>query len=164
MEDIIGYIILFALGLGALYLYQWRKDKIRILPVSDQHYQELRLMIFIRRQHGEIQNLIFRVSAKKDIIIQDILVEMISSKQETTSLSLKHLLEDSGFPVHISSGKSSDFEVTMEKFRTEITRQSQQFNTFRLVAETIKGKKFKSHRLAFSKYWSVFKPDSGKYN
>jgi len=164
LEDIIGYIILFVFGLGALYLYQWRKDKMRIFPLSEQHYPELVLTVLIKKQSGEIKSLLLRVLAKKDITVKEILVELIYPGNENFSASLNHLSGENLFPLKITGGNSFDFNLEMKDFKDEITGQSVKFNAFRLIVQNESGKKFKSHRLAFNKRWSVFKPDTGRYN
>jgi len=164
LEDIIGYIILFVSGLGALYLYQWRKDKIRLFPLSEQHYPESVLTVLILKKSGEIKSLVLRFYAKKEMTLQELRVEMISPENEIFSVSLNKILNAQLFPVKIAPDSSFDFEFEMDAFKDELTGQSVRFSAFRLVAQNAKGKKFKSHRLAFDKRWAIFKPDTGKYN
>jgi len=164
LEDIIGYIVIFVAGLGALYLFQWRKDRIRLFPLSEQFYAELVLTVLIRKQGSEVKSIIVRVQPKKETIIQDIRVELLHHENEPFSFSLNEITGKHKLPVKILQGNSFDFEFEMEPFKDEITARSVKFNVFRLAAQTQKGKKFKSHRLAFDKRWSVFKPDTGRYN
>ena len=157
-------MILFVFGLGALYLYQWRKEKVRMFPLSEQIYPELILTVLIIKQSGEIKSVILRVEAKKEMILKKILVDLISHENKFYSVALNDVIEENPLPLKLPAGKPFDFKLEMTDLKNEITGQSVKFNAFRLVAQNDDGKKFKSHRLAFNKRWSVFRPDTGKYN
>lgn len=165
MEDIVGYVILISVGLGLLYAYQYRRIKVRQLPLSFQIYPEVDLKVFIHKQHGKTSSILFRIIAKKDLIITNLIVELITKKRSFEYFQIKEMVQIPVLPLKLESMKYLDIAIPFEKFKSHITQKNISFKTLRLVAEIGEGnKKFKTHELAFNKNWVIFRPDSGKYN
>lgn len=164
MEDIFGYILVLLAGFSALYIYQTRKSKKRLLPLSTQHYPELTLELLIQKQEGAIQNLILRIHAKKDLVIRKTQVELITTGKEIFAIPLNPVLEKTEMPFSLKKNNVQELLMDMKMFKSEIINVNQSFIEFRLAIENASGRKFKTHRLAFNKNWTIFKPDSGKFN
>jgi len=162
MDSIIGYVVLFIVGLTVLYAYQWRKIKKRDLSLSRQAYADAILELFIQKQHGKTQKIILQIIAKTDLQLQDIAVELIGKKREFQTV--KFSTDDSDKLIFISKNNRHHFLIDPDFFKKFISEQGAEFRTFRLIVTNDKGKKFKTHELAFNSKWTLFKPDSGKYN
>ena len=164
MEDIIAYIILFSIGLGVLYLYQSRRLKPRSLPLTVQIYPECILKIFVFKQHGKAQTFICRIIAKKELEIKQVKLELIDKNRDFHNLHLSENSEAMAIPPIIHKNKYYDIKLPYQEFTEHIASQDKPFKTFRFVVENINGRKFKTHELAFHKNWSIYRPDTGKYN
>lgn len=164
MEDIISYAILFAFGLTALYLYQKHRTKQHNLPLSMQYFPDLNLQVIIQKQYGKTQYLILKTSAKKMVSIAKVLVELIGKNRKIEIVEIKTKEIDEITPIHLNQGEEYDFQFNPKHFQEFLHKHEMPFISFRFVLENKEGKKFKSHELAFNKNWSIYKPDTGKYN
>jgi predicted CopG family antitoxin len=164
MDSIIGYVVLFVVGLSVLYAYQWRKIKKRDLKLSRQSYSDALLELLIQKQHGKIQKIILQLTAKSDLKIQDVSIELINKKREFEILKFQSNSEQSKEVIFIEKNNQHHFNFEHDFFKRFIIEQGKDFRTFRLVVENDKGKKYKTHELAFNKNWALYKPDSGRYN
>lgn len=164
MEDIISYAILFIFGLIAVILYQRHRTRNRELPISIQHFPELRFEVNIEKQHGKTQKIILKVFAKSSVTIEKVLLELIDKKRNIESLEIKIEGKQGIDPIHLAKGEVHHFHFNPELFQQFLKSQKKPFSTFRFVAVHPGGNKFKSHDLALDKNWSVYKPDSGIYN
>ena len=161
MEDIAAYIILFSIGLGVLYAYQYRRHKPRQLSFSDQTYPECFLKVLVVKQTGKVKYITLRVIARKDFTVKDVKVELIDINR---SFSYLHLNEKIALPPTIQRGKFADAEILFDEFKSALSKQDKTYQTFRFVVENDSGKIFKTHELTFNKNWTIYRPDSGKYN
>jgi hypothetical protein len=164
LEDIAAYIILFSFGLGALYLYQSRRNKPREMPYSVQPYPECILKVLVTKLTGKIKSITLKVIARKDLILNDVKIELIDKNREFSHLQINSKVFNLTFPLAISQGKLIELEIPFEDFKAALLEQEKTFQTFRITAETESGKKFKTHELTFNKNWTIYKPDTGKYN
>lgn len=164
MEDIAAYIILFAIGLGVLYAYQYRRLRPRQMPFSVQIYPECILKILVHKQNGKIQTLIFRIIAKKDISVKECQVELIDKKRDFYPINFNEFNGNILPPSTIPKNKYYDAKIAFSEFKEKLTSQDKTFQTFRFVAENELDRKFKTHELTFNKNWTIYRPDSGKYN
>ncbi len=164
MEDIISYVILFAFGLTAVYLYQKHRTKQRNLPLSIQHFPDVLLEVIIQKQYGKTQNLMVKISAQKEFTIAKFSVELIDKKRKIDSVEIKTDKINRITPIKLNHAEQHHFKLHPQHFQEFLQKQEIPFSTFRFVVEKIDGKKFKSHDLAFNKNWTIYKPDSGTYN
>jgi hypothetical protein len=164
VEDIVAYVVLFAIGLGVLYAYQYRRLRPRQTPFSVQIYPECILKILVQKQHGKIQTLIFRVIARKKFYVKECTIELINKKREFHHLNFNEINGSILLSSPIGENKYADAQIPFQEFKTKLESQDKTFQTFRLVVENDSGKKFKTHELTFNKNWTIYKPDSGKYN
>lgn len=164
MEDIVAYIILFSIGLGVLYAYQYRRLRPRETAFSVQIYPECILKILVTKQRGKVQSLIFRLIARKKFSLSDCSVELIDKNREFSHLNFNQINGSTLPPSTIAKHKYADAKLPFDEFKKTLESQDKTFQTFRFVVENNSGKKFKTHELTFNKNWSIYRPDSGKYN
>jgi len=122
------------------------------------------LKIFVIKQHGKAQTFVCRIIAKNDIAIKRVSVELIDKKRRFHDLFLNEHNKITTIPTIIHKNKYYDLNIPYQEFTEHLASQDKAFKTFRLVVENKKGKKFKTHELAFHKNWSIYRPDTGKYN
>lgn len=164
MDSIIGYVVLFVVGLIVLYAYRWRKIKKRDLVLSKQSYADAIMDVLVQKHQGKTQKIILRIAAKKDLQIQGVSVELISNKREFKAFKFHSDTGQSEKQILLKKNNQHHYHFEHDFLKKFIIDQGKEFKTFRLVVENDKGKKYKSHELAFNSNWSLFKPDSGKYN
>ncbi len=164
MEEIIGYVIIFVVGLSVLYAYQWKKSKKRELPLSVQQYADVLLELLIQKQHGKTQELLLKVTAKTDVTLAHVSIELININRQIDILKLQGIFKQPNDIITLEKGMQHIFHFVPESLKKFISEQGKAFRTFRFVVENDNGKKYKTHEMAFNKNWSIFKPDSGRYN
>ena len=158
------YLIVFGILIIGVLIWQARQSKQRIFKLSEQIFPELNLQIFTSKKEGKIQNVIVRISAKKEIVVRQVNFELISPKREFVYVSSTELAEPVAFP-HIIHGKTkSDLSFPYNRLKEIFKEKMPAMNSFRVVIELDNGKVFKSHELTISKYWNIHKADTGKYN
>lgn len=164
MEDIAAYIILFSIGLGVLYAYQSRRLSPRQFPLSVQTFPECLLTVFVTKQHGKTQTLVVQINARKNLSLGKAFLELIAKDRSINLLPLNTKNKVVEMPDFLSEGQQTEIKLPFEEFSTELKSHGKPFRSFRIVVEDTNGKKYKSHEMAFNKNWSIYRPDSGKYN
>lgn len=134
------------------------------MPMSVQIFPECMLKILVLKQHGKIQTLVVRIIARKEFKVIDFKVELIDRKREFSYLNFNKNNNSTSFPPGIAKNKFADANIPFEEFKKTLASQEKTFQTFRFVIENDSGKKFKTHELALNKNWTIYKPDTGKYN
>lgn len=164
MEDIFGYVILFSVGLGLFITYQWRRTRVSDLLLSGQNYSGTTIDVFVKKEKTKITLIYIQFSSPTPQEILSCSVDLINKKREI--LNVKGIDIDPQMKPRKKKNESDKiiFLFDFETFKEYITRLGFKFSTFRMVVETENGKRFKSHELALNKNWTVFKPDSGRYN
>lgn len=163
MEDIIGYVILFVVGMIVLYAYQWKKSKKRHLPLSVQNYTDASLMFSIQKQNGKTQEYLLRIIAKSNIVLKSVSIELINSQRKIEVINIQDIATDKN-KINLVNGNEHIFHFAPEFLQAFLSQTDRKFNSFRFAVENDKGKKYKTHELAMNKKWSIYKPDSGTYN
>ena len=160
----LSYILIFAILIGAVIIWQLRQSKSRYLRLSNQVFPELTLSILISKKERKINKLNVRIDAKKNVTIEHIKFELISPKREFRYVESTKISNSISLPVNLKKGTTFDAIFPYEEFKTAITNEMTVLNSFRAVLETQNGKVFKSHELKLDKFWKIYKADSGKYN
>ena len=160
----LSYILIFAIIIGAVIIWQLRQSKSRYLRLSNQVFPELTLSILISKKERKINKLNVRIDAKKNVTIELIKFELISPKREFRYVESTKISNSISLPVNLKKGTTFDAIFPYEEFKTAITNEMTVLNSFRAVLETQNGKVFKSHELKLDKFWKIYKADSGKYN
>ena len=162
MEDIAVYLFLLFLGGGGFYLYQTRKAMVKQFPLSEQTYSGCIVKILLKKQHGKVQQIIIRVIARTDLVLENISVELIDKKRD---FYIRDVTADSvELPLAIEKNRYYDLSLPYDEFARHVGNQERPFRTFRFAVETGGQKKYKSHELAFNKSGIIYRPDSGRYN
>ena len=164
MEDTIAYIILFAIGLGVLYAYQYRRLRPRQMPLSVQVYPECVLKVLVVKQHGKIQSIVIRIIARKELTIKSVSAELIGKSRDFNHFDFSEENSEITLPLSLRKNKYTDVKIPFDDLKKNLISLEIPFRTFRFVFENLAGKKFKTHEFAFNKNWTIYRPDSGKYN
>lgn len=163
MDDIIAYIVLFVVGFTVIYAYRWKRTKRRDLPLSIQNYADAILRCSVYKQQGKIIELRLSLSAKSSLKPVKLNIELLDNKRKITLVELpnstKHMEN-----VILKPGENHVFHFQLISLIKLLNNQPKKIGSFRIAIENDKGKKYKTHELAFNKNWSIYRPDSGKYN
>ena len=163
MEDIIGYIIIFGLGFGVIGLYFFRKDKQKILPVSEQLYSDLKLSIGIIKEKNKVSKIWFQVDLRNPKVrISGFFAELIDKKGDKTEIDLNPMLKN--FSDNPPDSSSHKVILDFVQFKDEIQKINFPLKKFRFFIVSENGKKYKSHELGLHNWWNLMKLDSGHYN
>ncbi len=165
MEVIIGYIVIFGLGIVFVAVFLFRKDKRRMLSISEQAYPQLIITILIKKEKGKITEIILQLRPLKKVLqISGFHIEFTNEDHEKETVDIKPLMELTNNPVDLQPTQSFRYSIPFQVFETLLSNQSGAYDRFRFVVATPENKKFKSHTLGLHPRWGLFKQDSGKYN
>jgi|FLOH01.1.fsa_nt_gi hypothetical protein len=164
MESTVTYIVIAIIVILAITIYNYRKKQIRYYQLSLQRYPDLIFGINIQKTQGKISAISISITAVRDIVVDDIKIELVSSKREFNYYSLQPLLDVNQMPVRIKKQDKKEYLVKISDFRSLLMDGEHPFRTFRFVTESNKGKTYKSHEMGFDKKWVIYRPDSGIYN
>ncbi len=164
MEDIITYIIVFGLIIGGVSIWQFRNAKARPYLLSRQNFPGFNLSLSIEKFDGKTKEFIIKTIFDSQLEPKNLWLEMINAKRETNAIQLSNTLT-------VVNANNSNGNKTLKTYTlpfndlTKLLSNSQfNYNTFRVVVGVDSGRKFKSHELALNKRWTIYRPDSGKYN
>ena len=164
MEDILTYIIVFGLIIGAVSVWQFRISKARPYLLSNQIFPQLSLELLIEKSQGKTKEFIIKVDHKKSFEIKIPRVELIGKSRKIELIDLDNLSSNRTENKDSSGSFEIIFRYQFSEFSELLKKINFSFKTFRIIIEDKTGKKFKSHELAFNKTWTIYRPDSGKYN
>lgn len=159
----VSYIIVFAIIIIGVIIWQLRSNT-RYLRLSHQEYPELTLDILVSKKERKIDEFIIRIYAKKDIILRDISIELISVKREFGHITITEVLPTIILPFNIDCLKTADTLCSYEDLKKIINDRMNELSTFRVVLRLQNNKVCKSHELKFDNLWKIYKADTGKYN
>lgn len=145
-------------------VYNFKKKQIRYYLLSLQKYPDLNISINIQKTQGKISAIIIRVLANKEIIINDVRVELISKKREFNYYSLQQLLHTNTLPTSINKNAQIEFAVPFDEFKALLMDGEHPFSTYRFMAVSETDQLYKSHEMGFNKRWVIYRPDTGTYN
>ncbi len=164
MEETIGYIVIFGLGILFAALYLFKKDKQRLLPIAAQTYPQLHLVVSITKEKRKITALTLELTALKNgIFLRTLQLELSDQLHQKFNIDLAPylLLPDNR---QLSPKEKTSLTLNFEDFTELLETADFSYETLRLVAVTADNKKFKSPLLGYHPRWGIFKADSGKYN
>lgn len=162
MTDIMTYVIVFGLIIMGVIIWQVRYGKARPFWLSHQIFPDLKLWIFVEKKDGKHKSIIIKSEQGDKTKTYPPTVELISNSRE------KLIIEIPEKDPQIS--KFSENKITVEykydfiKLSKALKSNDFKFSTFRFSIKNAKGQMYKSHELAFDKRWTIYRPDSGKYN
>jgi len=164
MQDALTYVIIFGFGIVLVSIYFYRKDKQRLLPLSEQWFSDLALIISVEKEKGNLVNVVINIrSNKNNNLCTGIGIELIDSRREIKYIELEPLIQTQTDNRYTRSNQQANV-IEYTALRDFIAKADFPFQSIRFVAEMKSGKKYKSHELAFNDRWHLFKIDSGKYN
>lgn len=164
MEDIITYVLVFGVIIGGVAIWQLRRSKSRPYILSNQKYPELEIQVIVRKQEGKTKDFVIQIQTRQDCLLNNISIELISKTRSFENLDSGLIKDHIEFPLTVSKNQTVEFVYPFLTFKKYLTDQTFSFRTFRVVLQTEKDKKFKSHEMAFNKNWVIYRPDSGNYN
>lgn len=165
MENLFTYLFVFGFGLIVVILYLYRKDKVRLLPLTEQIYQDGKLSISVLKEKGSVKQIIIQVLfKKKDSRILNIYVELTSEDRLKKNVDLKPLLHEK-YDAETANEKGEYMaDLSYPALEEFLVSFEFPFESMRFVAESTEGRKYKSHQLAINERWGLMKMDSGNYN
>jgi len=164
MEDVLTYVIVFGLIIGGVAFWQFRYGKPRPYLLSNQVFPEFNLQLLIEKSEGKTKDFIIKLELKKQIETKYPIVELIGKKRELEILQLEGSINDKNKTSNPNNSSLLEYKFSFSEFRTLLKNNDFSFKSFRISIENDTGRKFKSHELAFNKSWTIYRPDSGKYN
>ncbi len=165
METTIGYIVIFGFGILLTALFLFRRDKKRMLPISEQAYPQIILTVLIKKEKGKISEIILQLRPlKKALQTSGFYLELTNEKHEKETLDIMHLIKIPSKNVSLKQSQPTLFTIPFNNFVKFLSDQPDSFDRFRFVIISAEDKKFKSHTLILNTRWGLFKQDSGKYN
>jgi predicted nucleic acid-binding protein len=165
MENLFTYIFVIGFGLTIAVVYFYRKDKKRVLPLSEQIYQDALLTISIVKEKSSARQVILKAFLKKEQIgLKDFMVELIAKDKSKKAISFTSIFKEENRPQILQDKNEYYTAVPYATLKTAISSIEFSFESLRFVAETTEGKKYKSHQMILSGRWGLIKMDSGIYN
>ncbi len=165
MENLFTYIFVFGFGMIVVVLYLYRKDKVRVLPLTEQIYQDGKLSISVLKEKGSVKQIIIQVFfKKKEIGHLNLYVELTSKGKSKKTVDLKPLLHEKDNPETQNEQGEYFADISYPAFEKYLVSAEFGYESMRFVAERPDGRKYKSHQLAISERWGLLKIDSGNYN
>ena len=163
MESTVSYIVIAALIVISVYVYNLRKNRISTFSISIQQFPALILIIKIKKNKGRIEDIIIEIQSKSQLEIISTKAELISKTRDFNYYDLQNIAELK-LPLNLEKGKSRHIILSFNSFKSLLMDGEHPFRTFRFTITDSSGKKYKSHELGFNKKWVLYKPDSGHYN
>ena len=164
MESVLSYIVIIALIIISVFIYNIRKKQSRIYLLSVQNYPDLKLSVNIEKKEGEINAILLNIIPVIDIELKDAKVELISKKREFNYYSLTSYYSDNNAFNTMHANSEEQIKIPFNEFKTLLKDGEHPFRTFRFVVYAKNDKPYKSHELGFNKKWIIYRPDSGSYN
>ncbi len=165
METVIGYIVIFGLGIIFVSFYLFKKDRKRDLPISEQPYPQIIMTVFIKKEKGKLSEIILQLRSLKNVLhIRYFHLELTNEQHEKETIDLKPILEIVDETIDLKPAQPMRFSFSSTTFVKLLSSHSDTYDRFRFVVATPENKKFKSHTLGLNKRWGLFKQDSGWYN
>ncbi len=164
MEETIGYIVVFGLGILFAAFYLLKNDKQRLLPIAAQVYPQLHFAVFITKEKRKTTTLAIRLTAlKESIFLRTIVLELSDQNHEKFNIDLEPYLT---FPHgrKFQPKEKNTLLLNFNDFTKLLEDAGFAYDTLRLVVVTTENKKFKSPLLGYHSRWGLYKADSGKYN
>jgi len=165
MENLFTYIFVIGFLSTIVVVYFYRKDKKRVLPLSEQIYQDARLTISIVKEKSTSRKVILKVFLKQEQVgLKDFLVELVAKDKSKNAVSFSSIFNEESRPQILQDNNEYIAAVPYSGLKKAIASIEFPFEFMRFVAETKDGKKYKSHQMILSGRWGLIKMDSGIYN
>jgi hypothetical protein len=100
----------------------------------------------------------------REVRIVRMYIELIGKKREIKRIGFaeEEIPEDKA--TLAIPGKPFEVTIPVNEFKNYLAKKDIPFQSFRFVVDVLPNKKRKTHELSFSNNWSIYKPDSGRYN
>ncbi len=154
MEDILGYIIIFGLLIAFIWIYFSKKEKRKEFSLTKKNYSFGSINLLIRKKASEIECLLLQVNPATSNA--EILLELIKSNRTVETFLLPQEL--------IIKENTENYCILFEELKTYLKNKAGIFDSFRFVIILKNNNKLKTGILAFNKRYSVYIPDTGRYN
>lgn len=143
----------------------YRRDKKKILPLTEQIYQDGKLSISVLKEKRKVKQIIVEVLYKKsEVQLLDFFVELAATDKSKKNVSIKSLFSSDNNEKIIDKNGQFYASFSYDEFEELLSTIEFPAMALRFVAESSIGKKYKSHRLTISDRWGLLRMDSGNYN
>ncbi len=165
MENIFNYLFILLVGATVAVIYFYRKDQKRVLPLSDQAYQDARVTVSIVKEKSSARQIILAAYFKRDQDrLLDFWVELTGADKSKEVVSFSSLFQEENRPEILQTQNEFTSGVPYSALKNALTSVAFPYVSLRFVAESTTGKKYKSHQLVMSGRWGLVRMDSGIYN
>ncbi len=156
MENTFTYIIVFGLLIGFTSLYLFRKDNKRIFPLSVQRVAKTLITVSVEKQAKKVSKVHIEVTGLRKP--SHFFIELIDENRNRKDIPINSFLSsvDNITVLHCS--------FPYDELKNSLNEDPFLFKTFRFGFVYENRKKIKSHELAISKHWNLYRVDSGRYN
>lgn len=162
MTDIVTYVVVFGLIITGVIIWQVRYGRPRPYWLSHQVFPNLKLWIFVEKKDGKHKYLIIKTEQENNIKTYPPFVELINTSREKLKINIPKI--DPKISIITENKITIEYKYDFTNFSKTLNTSDFKFSTFRISVENTNGQMYKSHELAFDKRWTIFRPDSGKYN
>lgn len=162
MTDIITYVVVFGLLITGVIVWQVRYGKPRPYWLSHQVFSEIKLWIYVEKKDGKHKFIIIKTEQDKKIKTYPPAVELINASREKLKVTIP--VTEPRISKITENKITIEYKYDFTNFSKVLNNNDFKFSTFRISIENANGQMYKSHELAFNKRWTIFRPDSGKYN
>ena len=157
MEDIISYIIVFGLIITFTWIYFSKKEKGKRFSLTRKDYSFGSIEVWVEKKGSDIVSLAVEIISGKDVYQTDSLfVDLMDKKRNIETLQIPQEI--------IINDRKESFVIDYIGFSNLVKENQNSFETFRFTAEFPDSRKLKTGWMAFNKRWSLYVPDTGKYN
>jgi len=164
MQDWITYGAVILLIVLTTYLYQRQKLKVKKFILAKMYYSFGRVEIVILKQSSVIKSLIIRTHLKENANFdkKDYYLEIKKNDDDKILLNFS----DNEILNSLSDLKANQLSIKFSEFKTflnsfEIEKKNKKF---RFIIKHQAFQSIKTPYLALNQRWSLYVPDSGKYN
>ena len=154
MEDILGYIIIFGLLIAFTWIYFSKKEKRKEFSLTNKKYSFGSIDLLVRKKASEIECLLLKINPASSNA--EIVLDLIKSNRTVDSLLIP--------PDLIVEENTENYCILFDELKMFLKDKTGTFDSFRFVIILKNNNKLKTGILAFNKRYSVYIPDTGRYN
>jgi hypothetical protein len=157
MEDIISYIIVFGLIITFTWIYFSKKEKGKRFSLTKKEYSFGSIEVWVEKKGSDIVSLAVEiVSGKDDYQPDSLFVDLMDKNRNIEALPIPSEI--------VIAERKDNFVIDYSGFSKLIKENQNSFETFRFTAGLPDSRKLKTGWMVFNKRWSLYVPDTGKYN
>ncbi len=162
MEDIITYIFIFGLIIIFTWFYLGKRENKKSFSLGKKYYAYVDIDVIIVKKSSQIEKILIRLSPFPGINLKSEDLIMESVEPNGTGIIKKiEVFEALGKDLSINN---NEFHIGFPALKQYLMAENLDKNNFRFVVKLNSTKNLKTVLLALNKKWSVYVPDTGRYN